>query len=258
MTSEKDNSGNFEIDTSTPSLTLNKSDLEMQYPPAEVIDVPAHFIKSISVDGNVIPVSDVRIICHGEERKAKKYTLVPDSVFVGEEEIFGLITITGIGLMPSMVGYRSHILSDFGVDTGWDESIIPLARAVSGIRKDVITELIKAGSLPTDDPLLEACRMFQTNDDLTQKMVTYASENRGQDHHSVGGFWNYSYAIARDILDREVNGIAFSQIASIQEKISYLNTLVDEYLSTISSENLEKFESAILYPYKEKLTGMAL
>ncbi|MCA1915892.1 type I-D CRISPR-associated protein Cas10d/Csc3 [Methanospirillum hungatei] len=253
MTSEKDNSGNFEIDTSTPSLTLNKSDLEMQYPPAEVIDVPAHFIKSISVNGNVIPVSDVRIICHGEERKAKKYTLVPDSVFVGEEEVFGLITITGIGLMPSMVGYRSHILSDFGVDIGWDESIIPLARAVSGIRKDIITELIKSGSLPTDDPLLETCRLFQINEDLTQKMVTYALEHRGQDHHSVGGFWNYSYAIARDLLDREVNGIAFSQIASIQEKISYLNALVDEYLSTISQEKLEKFESAILYPYKEKL-----
>ena len=253
MADEKNKSGSIEVDTSGPLLTLNKSDIDMQFPPAHEIQIPPHSIQDIIVNGSSIPVSDVKIQCHNEERKAKKFTLIPDSVFINGKAVSGKITITGIGLMPSMVGYRSHILDDFGVDIGWDESIISLSRAVSGIRKDVITELIKAGSLPSDDPLLETCRLFQTNDELKQKMVSYAIENRGKDHHSVGGFWNYSYAIARDILDREVNGVLFSQIASIQEKISYLNTLVDEYLSTVSPENLEKFDSAILYPYKEKL-----
>jgi CRISPR-associated protein Csc3 len=252
MVDEKNKSGSIEIDTSAPYLTLNKSDIEMQFPPAREILIPAHSIQDIAVNGNKIPVSDVRITCNNEERKAKKFTLIPESVFINGTAVPGKITITGIGLMPSMVGYRCHILDDFSVDIGWDESIIPLARAISGIRKDVIAELIKSGSLPSDDPLIETCRMFQTNDDLTLKMVSYAGEYKGQDHHSVGGFWNYSYAIARDILDREINGVLFSQIASIQEKISYLNTLVDEYLSTVSSENLEKFESSILYPYKEK------
>lgn len=252
MVDEKNKSGSIEIDTSAPYLTLNKSDIEMQFPPAREILIPAHSIQDIAVNGNKIPVSDVRITCNNEERKAKKFTLIPESVLINGTAVPGKITITGIGLMPSMVGYRCHILDDFSVDIGWDESIIPLARAISGIRKDVIAELIKSGSLPSDDPLIETCRMFQTNDDLTLKMVSYAGEYKGQDHHSVGGFWNYSYAIARDILDREVNGVLFSQIASIQEKISYLNTLVDEYLSTVSPEKLEKFESSILYPYKEK------
>lgn len=253
MAGEKSKTGNIEIDTSGPSISLNKSDIEMQFPPAEVIQIPSRFIKEIMVNGSSIPVSDVKIICKSEERKAKKFTLIPDSVSVGKKSVSGNITISGIGLMPSMVGYRSHILEDFDLDIGWDESVIPFARAISGIRKDVITELIKAGSLPSDDVLLETCRLFQTDEKLTQKMVTFAIEHKGKDHHSVGGFWNYSYAIARDLLDRKVNGVLFSQTGSVQEKISYLNTLVDEYLSTVSPEDIEKFESAVLYPYKEKL-----
>jgi CRISPR-associated protein Csc3 len=253
MADEKNKPGIIEVNPLIPALLVNKTELDMQYPPAAEIIIPAQYIKEITTDGSRLPVSDVRIVCQSEERKKKKFTLIPDSVFIGDKAITGKISVSGIGLMPSMVGYRSHILDDFEVDIGWDEIIIPLARAVSGIRRDIITELIKAGSLPSDDPLFETCRMFQTNANLTQRMVAYAIEHRGEDHHSVGGFWNYSYAIARDILDRDVGGILFSQIVSEQKKMAYLFSLIEDYLSSISPENLEKFESAILYPYKEKL-----
>lgn len=253
LSKESEKLGTIEIDTGVSQLLLRKSPIEIQYPPADKIDIPKEEISKIIIDEKSVATSDVSIICHGEEIKPKKYVLIPDKVTVGGEKCRGKISIDGIGLLPSMVGYRLHILQDFGIDIGWNERIIPYSRAISGIRKDVITQLIKYRALPSDDPLLETCRLFQVSDDLTRLLTQYSSGNLKTDHHTVGGFWNYSYAIASDLINRSINGIKLHEISSHQEKMNYLNDLVDSFLSSIPREKLEKFEALLLYPYREKL-----
>jgi len=253
LSKESEKLGKIDIETETPMLRLLNSNLEMQYPPADKIKISREEISGIIIDGKTVETSDVTIICHGDEIKPKKYVLIPDKVIIEGDECKGKISIEGIGLLPSMVGYKVHILQDFGVDIGWNERIIPYSRAISGIRKDVITELIKYKVLPSNDPLLETCRLFQVSDELTTLLIQYSKNNAKTDHHIVGGFWNYSYVIAADLLNRSINGIKLIELSSHQEKMKYLNSLVDSYLSKISEDKLEIFEVSLLYPYREKL-----
>ena len=57
---------------------------------------------------------------------------------------------------------------------------------------------------------------------LSERLSGYAQAHRTDDHHRVGGFWNYSYVIARDLLDRDIDGVRFAGIQPSNEKIQYL------------------------------------
>lgn len=248
---ESESKTKIEINVKNQTLLVGTSIPDMQYPPADIIQIPRTTITSITVDKQPYPVSDVCIFCKGDERKPKKYTLIPTHVTIGGEKITGLITIEGTGLMTSQVGYRSHILDDFGVDIGWNAQIISYARAISGIRKDIISPLIDAGCLSSINAIQETCQMLAVSPKLTDAMVTYA-HTATNDHHAVGGFWNYSYAIARDLLDRDINGITFSNMLPAA-RMEYLFQLASSFFSNISEEKLQSFEKSLLYPINEKL-----
>jgi CRISPR-associated protein Csc3 len=188
------------IDVKNNTITIDVNEPDMQYPPAKFIEIPSDAITSMKADDKEIKVGDVIIHCSSAERKEGKYTLLPQEIAIdGVKVNYSKIEINGTGLMTSQVGYRHHIKEDFGIDIGWSGEIIPYSRAISGIRMQFIEPLIKLHALETDNAVTETCNLFGLNSELTEKLSTY-SEKTDDDHHKVGGFWNYSYAIARDPL----------------------------------------------------------
>jgi len=240
------------IDFTASKIKVGNSNAEpsMQYPPADVISIPSKYITSITGDGDEIKKGNVIIRCINEKREPKKekYTLIPQSVEVNGVGVnYSKVEIDGIGLMTSQVGYRHHIKDDFGIDIGWGAEIIPYSRAISGIRMRFIDPLIEMGALETDNAVLETCKMFGTERELAQKISDYVA-NTKPDHHMVGGFWNYSYVIARDLLDRDLKNIS-----SGVDKVKYLEKLVFGYIDKIPDEKWKKFESDYMYPYRDKM-----
>lgn len=244
----------IEIDLAEPSLLVKKAKLEMQHPPATVIDIPKAFVTSVVIDGQTGEPGDIQIVCRPLSLDKKKYLLLlPESVLIDGQPVEGtMFVIEGTGLLPSQVGYRHHLREDFGIDIGWEAGIISYARAIAGLRKAIIVPLAEAKVLSTTDPVLETCRLFQIDEDLAWRMAEYARDQRGNDHHAVGGYWNYGYAIARALLDYEVNGVRFRDL-TLDRKIEYLESLTDTFLLGISTEALDSFKSELLYPYQEKL-----
>ncbi|NIA11270.1 MAG: type I-D CRISPR-associated protein Cas10d/Csc3 [Nitrospiraceae bacterium] len=241
------------IDIENSKIIADGGEPDMKYPPADIIDIPANYITSIKADGKEIDVDDVLIHCSNVERKEGKYTLVPQSVEINGMQVnYSKVEIDGTGLMTSQVGYRLHIKEDFDIDIGWGAEIIPYSRAISGVRMQFIDPLIKMGALETDNAVLETCKMFGTESELAQKISDYAV-NTKPDHHVVGGFWNYSYVIARDLLDRDVDGMSFKNISPEINKVKYLEKLAFEYFDKIPTEKRNELESAYLYPYKDKM-----
>ncbi|ACL15519.1 CRISPR-associated protein Csc3 [Methanosphaerula palustris E1-9c] len=243
----------IEIDLVEPSLLVKKANLEMQHPPATVIDILRAFVTRVVIDGQAREPGDIRIVCRPHSVDQKKYVLLPESVLIDGRPVEGTqFSIEGTGLLPSQVGYRHHLKEDFGIDIGWEAGVISYARAVAGLRRAIIVPLAAVGALSTTDPVLETCRLFQIDEDLARRMAEYARDHRGNDHHTVGGYWNYGYAIARALLDHEVNGVRFRDLTP-DRKIEYLESLTDAFLSGISTEALDSFRSKLLYPYQEKL-----
>lgn len=241
------------VDIKNDKIIIDINEPDMRHPPAKVVDIPSEAIKSIKADDEEISVGDVAIHCLSVERKKGKYTLLPQNVELdGENVNYSKIEINGTGLMTSQVGYRHHIKEDFGIDIGWSGEIIPYSRAISGIRMQFIEPLIKLHALETNNAVTETCKLFGVNSQVTDRLSTY-SDTSDVDHHKVGGFWNYSYAIARDLLDRDINGVAFKNLVSNQDKLNYLDELIGNYRSKISDDNWKKLESMYLYPYKEKM-----
>lgn len=250
---ESENAATVTIDCAENVLRVGNTEPDMQYPPAQTVDIPREYITGITVDGRTVDTGDVLIHCRSEERRRNKFTLVPESVEIGGQEVPGKVVISGTGLMVSQVGYRAHIMEDFGIDIGWDVEIISYSRAISGLRMRFIDPLSGLGALKSDDPVLETCRMFGVDADLSKRLSEYAQTHSTDDHHRVGGFWNYSYAIARDLLDRDVDGIRFADIKSTDEKIQYLEDCIIRYLREVPQERLQELESHLLYPYQEKI-----
>ncbi|VVB52454.1 Uncharacterised protein [uncultured archaeon] len=240
------------IDIENHKITADNKEPDMQYPTAAVIDIPSKYITSIEANGKDIDSGDILIYCSNEERKKGKYTLIPQSVEINGKKVdFSKFVINGPGLNTSQVGYRLHLKEDFGIDIGWSGEIISYSRAISGIRMQFVDQLIKLKALETVNTVLETCKMFKLDKELTQKLSDYA-EGTEDDHHIVGGFWNYSYVIARDILDRDVNGVMFKNISDI-EKVRYIEKLVFEYIEKIPDEKWIEFEKNCMYPYKDKM-----
>lgn len=250
---ESENKGQIEIDLAHHKLLVRKAEPEMQHPPLEIIDIPVSAISEVQVDDVAVAPADVEIQCRPPQQTRSKYPLVPQSIRLGGQVVEGTrITITGPSLFASQVGYRHHIREDFGVDIGWNAQIISYARAIAGVRKSIIDPLIDTRALPTDDPILETCRLFGVNEDLARRMADYAREHRGKDHHAVGGFWNYSYAIARSLLDSRTDGVRFTD-RTADLKITYLTSRVDSFLSDVPVEKIDSFKAVMLYPYQDKL-----
>ncbi|MDG6249263.1 MAG: type I-D CRISPR-associated protein Cas10d/Csc3 [Methanocalculus sp.] len=243
----------IEVDCNSHVLKVKNSEPDTQYPPVSVVDIPQSFISSITVDGNEVNIGDVLIQCDNEERKPNKFTLVPNSVEIDGKAVSGTVVINGPGLMTSQVGYRAHIKDDFGIDIGWNSNIISYSRAISGLRMQIIEPLIEIDALPSSDPVLETCRMFGVDLSIAERLSTYAQTHNGDDHHRVGGFWNYSYIIASDLLTRDIDGVRFADIRTLGEKIDYLESRILSYVRRIRPEKIEEFESRLLYPYKEKI-----
>lgn len=250
---EGENAATIEVDCAGSVLTVGNTEPDMQYPPAQMVSIPRDCITGITVDGQTVDTGDILIRCRSEERKQKKFTLIPESVEIDGQKVSGKVVINGTGLMTSQVGYRAHIMEDFGIDIGWDSEIISYSRAISGLRMQLIEPLIKIGALESDDPVLETCRMFEVDAALTERLSEYALAHRTGDHHRVGGFWNYSYAIARDLLDRDIDGIQFADIRTFNEKIRYLEDCITRYLQRVPQEKIQELESELLYPYQEKM-----
>ena len=250
---ESENKTTIEVDCAGGVLRVAKKEPYMRYPPAMVVDIPKKYITSITIDGNTVDTGDVLIHCRSEERERGRFTLIPETVEIDGQKVSGKVIINGTGLMASQVGYRAHIMEDFGIDIGWDSKIISYSRAISGLRKQLIQPLIKIGALESDDPVLETCRMFGVDATLSERLSGYAQAHRTDDHHRVGGFWNYSYVIARDLLDRDINGIRFADIQSSREKVQYLEDCITRYLQGIPPEKIQELESQLLYPYQEKM-----
>jgi len=248
-----ENTATIVVDCAGNVLTVGNTEPDMQYPPAQTVSIPREYITSIIVDGQTMDTGAVLVRCRSEERKRKKFTLIPESVEIDGQRISGKVVINGTGLMTSQIGYRAHIMEDFGVDIGWDSEIIPYSRAISGLRMQLIEPLIKIGALETDDPVLETCRMFGVDAVLAERLSGYARAHRTDDHHRVGGFWNYSYVIARDLLDRDIDGILFADIQSPNEKIRYLEDCITRYLQGVPHDKIQELESELLYPYQEKM-----
>lgn len=250
---ESENTSQIVIDLAHHTLLARKAVPEVQQPPLKVIDIPASAISGITVDGRAVEPGNVEILCRPPPQTRSKSPLVPESIRLDGRPVKGTeITITGPSLFASQVGYRYHIREDFGIDIGWDARIISYARAVAGLRKAIIDPLTEAHALPTDDPILETCRLFRVNEDLAHRMADYAREHHGKDHHAVGGFWNYSYVIARILLDSSLDGIRFADLTP-DRKIAYLTSLVDSFLSGIPAGTMDTFKESLLYPYQDKL-----
>ena len=148
------------VDCADNVLKVGNTEPDMQYPPAQTVDIPREYITSITVDGQTVDTGDVLIHCRSEERKRKKFTLIPEFVEIDRQRVSGKVVINRTGLMTSQIGVRAHIMEDFGIDIGWDSEIIPYSRAISGLRMQLMEPLAKMGALKSDDPILETCRMF--------------------------------------------------------------------------------------------------
>jgi CRISPR-associated protein Csc3 len=250
---ESENKGDIEIDLADQKLLIRKAEPEMQHPLLEVIDIPRKVISKIKIDGVEVEPQDVEILCRPSQETRKKYTLVPEYIRWNGKKVEGTkVTILGPGLFSSMVGYRYHIRKDFGIDIGWDARIISYARAVSGVRKAIIDPLIANRVLPTDNPIRETCRLFRIDEDQACRMANYARDHHGDDHHAVGGFWNYSYAIAKLLLDFPIDGVSFVDLTA-NRKIEYLTFLVDSFITAIPVDTINSFKAKLLYPYQDKL-----
>ncbi|AKB63943.1 hypothetical protein DU86_12820 [Methanosarcina mazei] len=250
---EKDNKNRkITLDLKDHAIYVDGKEPDMKYPPATVIDVPSKYISSIKADDKDTSIEDISILCKNEERKEGKYTLIPESVEInGKKPECSKIEINGTGLMTSQVGYRLHIKQDFDIDIGWSSEIISYSRAISGIRMLFIDPLIRLKALESKNSVIETCKMFGVNPELAQNLAKHSLNK--DDHHVVGGFWNYSYVIAHDILERNIDGVLFKNISTDLEKVRYLEKLVFEYLNGIPAEKLYELESNYSYPYRDKM-----
>ncbi|GAB6265338.1 MAG: hypothetical protein STSR0001_07830 [Methanothrix sp.] len=250
---EEDNKNyNIYIDNINNKIIIKSDVPDMNAPPTNAIDISREYITSIKADGVAIKVEDVIIHCVHEKIKSDKYKLIPKNVEINGSIInYSKIEIEGIGLLPSQVGYRIHIKNDFGIDIGWDGKITSYTRAISGVRKQFIEPLIKLKALETKSDVLETCKLFGVNDENSQKLAQYEIKNK-KNHHKSGGYWNYSYVIAHDLLTRNVNGITFKNMPKV-EKVKYIENLFKGYIDKIPLEKWNKFESNCQYPYKEKM-----
>ena len=130
---ESENTATVTVDCAENVLRVGNNEPDMQYPPAQRVDIPRKYITGITVDGQAVNAGDVLIHCRSEERKRKKFTLIPESVEIDGRKVSGEVVISGTGLMVSQIGYRAHIMEDFGIDIGWDAEIISYSRAISGL-----------------------------------------------------------------------------------------------------------------------------
>jgi CRISPR-associated protein Csc3 len=241
------------VDLINNTIIIDMGQPDMKYPPANFIDIPTRYITSIKADQDLVEVGNVVIHCTSKERKQGKYILIPQRVEInGKTADYSKIEINGTGLMKSQVGYRLHIRDDFGIDIGWSGEIISYSRAISGIRMQFIEPLIKLKALKTDNAVFETCILFGVDEGLAKILSQYGEGNE-DDHHKAGGFWNYSYVIAKDLLERNISGITFKNISPDHAKIEYLCNLLNNYINNISVEKLNKLESTYLYPFKEKM-----
>lgn len=240
------------LDLKENKISIDGNEPDMKYPPANAIDVPSKYISNIKADDKDIDAENVLITCKNEERKKGKYSLIPESVKInGQKSEYSKIEINGTGLMTSQVGYRLHIKQDFDIDIGWSSEIISYSRAISGIRMLFIDPLIRLNALESKNSVLETCKMFGVSSELTQELADYSLNK--EDHHVVGGYWNYSYVIAHDLLERNIDGVLFKNLSPDIEKVRYLEKIVFEYLDKIDAEKLRKLESDYSYPYREKM-----
>jgi CRISPR-associated protein Csc3 len=113
-----------------------------------------------------------------------------------------------------------------------------------------IDPLIHLNALESKNSVLETCKMFDVNFELAKKLAEYSLNKKN--HHADGGFWNYSYVIAYDLLERNIDGIQFKNISD-SEKVKYLEKIIFQYLGRITVEKISELESYYSYQYKDKM-----
>ncbi|MDZ7688928.1 MAG: type I-D CRISPR-associated protein Cas10d/Csc3 [Halobacteriales archaeon] len=106
----------------------------------------------------------------------------------------------------SMVSSIQEAGEALGVELDETRQLIGVARLVGGIKKTIIPEL------DVEDEIQATAEVFGVSDAFLEKLAEIDEETH--DELTAGGKFDYSYGIAQELLDREVNGVTAKKLSA--------------------------------------------
>jgi len=131
-----------------------------------------------------------------------------------------------------------------GVELDETRQLIGVARLVGGVKKTIIPEL------DVEDEIQATAEVFGVSDAFVEKLAGIDEETH--DELTAGGKFDYSYGIAQELLDREVNGIKAKEL-SASDFGDAVGDLLVESLSEI--DGWDSISEAFVSDIRDELTA---
>lgn len=147
-------------------------------------------------------------------------------------------------LTDAMAAGISKVADEVPIELDTTRQLIATARLVYSIHRTIVPELNTE-----EDAFLVTCNIFGVSDDVREALLE--TKERDPKLLKSGGKWEYSYAIAQELLNKEFEGIAAKDLSPKQfggEISSFLIEQLSEYegWETIDKEFVEDIRSELI------------
>jgi len=125
----------------------------------------------------------------------------------------------------SMLASIEKVDSEVPIDIDKTRQVVGTARLVYTVHRAIVPQLNDDG-----DDFEITCSLFDVNDDVTEALSNLRETD--PDLLKSGGKWEYSYAIAQDLLDQEFGGVQCGELSPRRfgdEVAEFLITELSEY-----------------------------
>jgi len=103
-----------------------------------------------------------------------------------------------------------------GIELDETRQLVGVARLVGGVRKTIVPEL------DVEDEIRATAEVFGVSEEFLERLSEIDDE--AHDNLTAGGKFDYSYGIAQELLDRNVDGVRAKDLSTkeFREKVGYL------------------------------------
>lgn len=144
----------------------------------------------------------------------------------------------------SMVESIRDVGDELGVKLDETRQLVGVARLVGGVRKTVVPEL------DVEDEIRTTAEVFGVSNDFLEKLDEIDEE--ADDKLTAGGKFDYSYGIAQELLDREVNSVKAKEL-SASDLGAAVGDLLVQNLSAI--DGWDSIDQAFVSDIHDELTA---
>ncbi len=122
--------------------------------------------------------------------------------------------------------------------------LVGFARAIATVHKHFFAELIHDNK----QALIKTCDVWKVPDQVKNSLVQELTDNTA--NLTIGGKWDYSYAIAQTVIDREIDGVKLRN-TDVNKTINYL--IENIWIELTSMEQWNNFISKKIDVYRKEL-----